>query len=953
MIRLAFLFAVTALPALAAGQSFEQSSRGFLWKQGPHWVRFDKGNWSAGRDDGGSISWTTFLWHDQYVYESLSGGKITAGPSVEADGTLTMEGTFSARNDSAPMHYAYRIRPTAEGVQVRCVLRKSGPLKLSRGVWLHVRGQREKLRDDYRVWLEPSAFSTLGAAFNGAGRRLHVELTPGKAIVLGSAGVHELESESPINYLYRFSVLSDDFDVGQDAVIEHTIGFGDLPPTLPGQIEKSARPLELGRVAASAATLPCYEKLELTVDASAAYDNPFDPDQVRLDAEFTTPAGKRLVVPGFFMVAFERQTQARGELLVPLDRGAWRVRFTPRESGPHTWRLTLTDRSGQKVGGAGKFTATAARSPGFVRPSPADPHYFAFDNGQGYFPIGHNLPIYHTRGELGDEAMRKFAAAGENFNRWWMNSSGFGIEWCRQLGWYRQDAAARLDLVLDQAPELGMYYMLCMDTHQDFRDPGWSRNPFNAQNGGPCAAPADWFTNEAAKKFYRQRLRYTIARWGYSPHVLCWEFGNEMEGWEKSPDAIKLPWHREMAAYLRRNDPFGHMITTSFWTNTGPEEYWRLDDFDIVQTHLYTNNDAGVSAQVRECCLRQWQRYAKPHIFAEFGIRSKAGTEQKDPQGWAVHNALWTGLTSLASGGPMPWWHESYIDKLDLYFHFTALSRFVADLPWGQVRWQPVDVQTPEFLRRDRPPVLRDAILAPAGNGWTKVEQPEFTLRADGSLGDGVVTPPLLHGDGHRDLRVPLTFTAHYPQPGKFIVRVGRVSAGARLNVWIDDRLALDQDLPCGEGVGKDSDYRPKWKLWESTYDQDFAVDVPAGRHRIRIVNAGRDWMTVGRYVFTGCQVLDRPHVSISGITGGSVAVLWLQNRDSTWYNHAGGGPVPPVEAFRCTLQGLPDGDYTVQWWETWKGRVTRTTPARVAGGQLTLEIPELATDVALKLRRQ
>jgi hypothetical protein len=41
--------------------------------------------------------------------------------------------------------------------------------------------------------------------------------------------------------------------------------------------------------------------------------------------------------------------------------------------------------------------------------------------------------------------MRKFAAAGENFNRWWMSSRGFGIEWTDRLGWYRQDVAARID----------------------------------------------------------------------------------------------------------------------------------------------------------------------------------------------------------------------------------------------------------------------------------------------------------------------------------------------------------------------------------------------------------------------------------------------------------------------------------------------------------------------------
>jgi hypothetical protein len=72
-----------------------------------------------------------------------------------------------------------------------------------------------------------------------------------------------------------------------------------------------------------------------------------------------------------------------------------------------------------------------------------------------------------------------------------------------------------------------MTYMLCMDTHQDFRQDGWKANPYNAAQGGPCGTAGAWFTNETAKAFYRRRLRYTVARWAYSPQVMCWEFGNE------------------------------------------------------------------------------------------------------------------------------------------------------------------------------------------------------------------------------------------------------------------------------------------------------------------------------------------------------------------------------------------------------------------------------------------
>jgi len=707
--------------------------------------------------------------------------------------------------------------------------------------------------------------------------------------------------------------------------------------------------LSIEKVTPSGAKVGQYEKLELRVGLAASYDNPFDPDEVRLDAVFRAPSRAELAVPGFFMVRQRRTIAGGRETMAPEGEGFWAVRFTPTETGRYAWRLKLKDRSGETSGGEGSFEAVAGDNPGFVRQSKADPHYLAFDRGRGFFPIGHNVPIYHTRGQFGDEAMRKLAAAGENYNRWWMSAGGLGIEWMDKLGWYRQDAAARIDLVLDQARRLGLYFMMCMDTHQDFREQGWQRNPFNARNGGPCKTPADWFTSAMARQFYKKRLRYTVARWGYSTHVLCWEFGNEFEGWDNSPNLIKLPWHKEMSEHLRSIDPFRHLITTSFWSNTGPEEFWDLPAIDIVQTHCYTNDDGNVAETVRRCSLHQWKRYNKPHVFGEFGIRSHSTTADKDPQGWAIHNALWSGLFSFCAGGPMPWWHENYIDPLNLYFHFTALERFAEDLPLGTAKWEPLETGPPEFADKARKPETRDAVVIPQSR-WGKAEQNEFVLQSDGQMEGDRLPLQLLHGGGHPDLKNPPTFVVRYPRAGKFVVHVGTVSNSGLLRVWIDDRLALERPLPCAEKLGKKSVYQPQWKLWETTYDEDLAVEVPAGRHRVRIDNSGKDWVGVTKYTFTGCKVLDRPNVLVCGMKTPRLAMLWLQNRESCWYNH-GQGKVGQIGGFTLSIPGLADGRCRLEWWETWKGTPGRTEQAEVRGGRLTLAVPPLETDTAVKIR--
>jgi len=951
--RVSLLFAVLAmLPATLVGQSFQADKQGFVFRQGKQIVRFDRGNWSAGIEGAGKVRWHEFLWHDKWIYETLPGGKVDAGPTLGDDGSITMSGTFSARESSRPVKYACRITPGPEGVRVHYTFEKTGPLELRRGICLHVFADEKTVPGTNRVWMRPSWHGTLAGHGNGNADALVLELAERRSLCLAMPGYREVDSEGTRGFGYRLNLVSRDFDPGKPVEAEYTISFVDMPERFPGQIDPMRKPLAIGKVTANALQIPQYGKLELRLDLGATYQNPFDPEEVRLDAAFTAPSGKRTTVPGFFMVDYRRQVVNGAELLLPEGNGVWAVRFAPGEVGRYTWRLHAKDSSGEIAGGDGAFEAVAGTSPGFVRTSKADPHYFAFDSGQGFFPIGHNYPIYHASGQIGDAAMRKFAAAGENYNRWWMSSSGFGIEWADRLGWYRQDSAGRLDFVLDLAEQLGLYYMICMDTHQDFREEGWPRNPFNAKNGGPCKSPGDWFTNQTARDFYKKRLRYTVARWGYSPHVFCWEFGNEFEGWDQSPDAIKLPWHREMSDYLRSIDPFRHLITTSFWSNTGPEAFWKLKNIDIVQTHCYTNDDGNVAEPVRRYSLHQWQRFAKPHVFGEFGIRSHASTADKDPKGWGIHNALWAGLGSFAAGGPMPWWHENYIDPLDLYFHFTAIARFTKDLPLGTEKWEPLETAGPEFVDKSRPPETRDAVVVPDSR-WGKPEHREFVVQGDGTIAGGRLPLGLLHGRGHTDLKNPPTFVVDYPRPGKFTIHVEKVSNSGRLQVFVDGALRLDRELPCGEKLGKSSVYRPQWKLWETTYDEDIAVPIPAGRRRIRVDNLGNDWVAATKYTLAGCRVLDKPNLLVCAMKSKSVAVLWLQNRESCWYNHGKGGKVGRVDASTLTLAGLGDGKYRLEWWETWKGEPLRAEQAEARDGRLQITIPPLATDVAVKIRRE
>src|SRR5271157_6630974 len=108
-----------------------------------------------------------------------------------------------------------------------------------------------------------------------------------------------------------------------------------------------ARPLELRSVTLSTETVATFSPVELTADLAASYDNPFDPDQIAVDAEVIAPDGKAVVVPGFLDVPMPLETARGSERLAPGGAPGFRVRYAPAVAGKHRLGLKVTDRSGR------------------------------------------------------------------------------------------------------------------------------------------------------------------------------------------------------------------------------------------------------------------------------------------------------------------------------------------------------------------------------------------------------------------------------------------------------------------------------------------------------------------------------------------------------------------------------------------------------------------------------
>ncbi|MCZ6782904.1 MAG: cellulase family glycosylhydrolase, partial [Proteobacteria bacterium] len=417
--------------------------------------------------------------------------------------------------------------------------------------------------------------------------------------------------------------------------------------------------------------------------------------------EFMDPDGAVHTMPGYITRDYDRSLVGGFEKLAVRNGLHWKVRFTPDRPGTWHWRWIAT-LNGDAAATPWRELEVDPPSPdrhGFLRVSDDDPRYLEFDDDSPYFAVGENLSWYDGRGTFAyDDWLAKLADRGVNYVRLWMPSWAFGIEW-GGLGDYRNrlDRAWQLDRVLEAAEAHGIYVMLCIQNHGPFSlgtNSQWADNPYNAANGGPLAAPTEFFTNPEARALFKRRLRYVVARWGGSTHLLAWELWNEVNLVANTADPDVLAWHTEMADELRRLDPHDHPITTSTSASQG-EQLWQLPAIEITQTHAYAWPFFYDFGEFLPLLMQSARVPGKPTLLSEYGtdFRGPAETLAGDPESIGFHDGLWAGVMAGAFGTGMTWWWDNVVDPEDLYSHFGAVSAFVEGVAFhreGFVRATPV-----------------------------------------------------------------------------------------------------------------------------------------------------------------------------------------------------------------------------------------------------------------------
>ncbi|MEN3013105.1 MAG: DUF5060 domain-containing protein [Endomicrobiia bacterium] len=672
-----------------------------------------------------------------------------------------------------------------------------------------------------------------------------------------------------------------------------------------------------------------YEKFELTLEIDSYFENPYNPNEVLLTGIFISPDGKTYRVPGFYYEDFREETG----LLKPTGKKYWKIRFSPNKIGSWDYYVEFKNPAGKIESKRQSFECVSSRNKGIIVVSESK-NYFKFITGGTYFPLGQNVCwVTASDNWKYSDYLRKLSETGQNWTRLWNCPWGFIIEWGEPrgqgLGRYNQKDSFEFDRIIELAEKLGIYIQFCLDYHGAFDEEiTWEQNAYNFVNGGPCKKPIDFFKDETAKEYYKRRLRYVVARWGYSCAIMAWEFLNEADLISDYDENILREWHKEMATYLKEIDYNGHLITTSFARAFAGDTIFKLPEISYTQTHMYTDE---VINGIYSIAIEKRNRYKKPHFFGEIGgAITDASVEAKDKKGILLHDTLWASVMSLNSGTAMYWWWDGHIKPNNLYYHYAAVSKFLKGIDYDSKNFSLVEAES--IGEAD----YTDLVYSPPLD-WEKSIMFSDMLLIDksGLVKGGLLSRYFQSPKWHKDMYVVPTFSVEYPTDGSFSIYVLQsAKIGANLKIYIDDKLMLSEEFPKG---------RSDFKIQKS-----FSVPVSKGKHIIKIINDGDDWFNVGNLTFTNlinkCQV-----VGIKSASGDFI-LLWLKNPRYNVKNYLSGIQPPKVKNARIQIKDVNDGDYNVEFWDTWNGNIVSKKNFTATNKTLVILVPEFDSDIACKI---
>ena len=437
-------------------------------------------------------------------------------------------------------------------------------------------------------------------------------------------------------------------------------------------------------------TIKKYEKFEIVpILKNVGIDNPYDPTDIDIYAQFTSPSGKSIKVNGFYD-NFEEANQ-------------WKIRFSPNETGEYKYQVFVNDAGGTGQSALATFTTVNSEHRGWIKPGEKNPRFFQHDDGTSFYAIGVYSPWGNSL-----QRFETFAKHDANLLAIWdityggfVNETGLIEE---ELGRYNQEKLGRIDSMLTILEKDDIKVMYAIWPHDLFSETVWAaqwkQNPYSQ-----LIDVEDVYSDSLVWEYQKRKYRYLIARFAHSRSWGIWELINEMngtDGWAMGRYQECYDWVEKSHNYFKENDPYQHPTTASF--SGGFTEYREplYERNDLPNIHIYPAqgwemkypNDTMRSSMHNYAWAsrRFWDAYEKPAIFGEAGANLEYYQPRDNNYHIHYHNTLWATLTNGLAGIPV-WWDFPVLTEQD-WMQIKHVAAFISDIDFANLPWKPAEAES-------------------------------------------------------------------------------------------------------------------------------------------------------------------------------------------------------------------------------------------------------------------
>jgi len=687
---------------------------------------------------------------------------------------------------------------------------------------------------------------------------------------------------------------------------------------------------------ASAKKVGKYEKLELLIRVDARYDNPFDPDQADLTVLLKTPGGERSILPAFYCQDYERrkfdQGRGRANWYYPIGEGIWKARFAPMETGTYLATASLRDRNGTVRSGSVRFDCTPSPRKGFLRIGRKDPRFLEFTDGTPFFAIGQNLAFIgegqYVNLTKAEEIFGKLSRNGANFLRIWTCCKDWAMAieatksaWDRS--WHRKAVIVPI--------------------------PGSQDDPSPPKcvklEGGDGASITVSPSHPVA---LRPGTRYLLTGQFKANDVTGLKIESVHHADKRQFDtAVKGSWTRFSYEFVTGENDFwlGRIVLSLVGSGTiwldklslkeaagGAELLWEADVNRPIRG-FYNQVDCFMLDQLIEAAERNGIYLMLCVLTRDLYMKSLSDDKSPEYQqaiqdarklmryvvarwGYSTNVAAWEYFNEINPGLPTDRFYTEvgeYLEQNDIYHHLRTTSTWHPSAK--DCRHRRLDIgQLHHYMRPETKENYKDEVAV-------VIDKTRF-------LREHAPTKPVLIGEfglatpkwGLSENMKQDTEAVHFHNSLWASAFAG--TSGTAMFWWWDQ---LDKQDAYGH-------YRPL---------AAFLADVSfEGLRQINPMDSLRR------------ATASNKQLRLLGYQGSDRAYVWLFNPQAAWWNLVSEKKQPmQIKETTIEIQGLRPGDYRVEWWHTYEGRLIKKEHISFMEGPIRVSVPAFSRDIACKIR--